>query len=717
MPYAKGIIIGRAIPGIDGLKPVQRRSLYTMYNMGLLNGKKVKSSNVVGQTMQLHPNGDAPIYEAMVRMTTGNESLNVPFIESKGNFGKVYSRDTAFAASRYTEVKLAPICKELFDGIKEDAVEMVPNFDNSKMEPSVLPVKFPTILTNPSAGVAVGLSSSIPSFGLENVCMSVVGMLDGSINDYASLVRVLGIPQFTVGANVHTTREDMEKFVEKGSGSFVMTGTFTTYSNKIVVSEIPFRTTGEAIAEQITEAVKSGDLKEVVSIDDEIDLDGFKMTIHLRKTANSTEVLKKLYRLTALRNSVHFNIRVVIGNECRTLGVYELLQEWIKFRRETIKRQYTYKKNEAKKTEHLLASWEIVHDYLDEVIDIIRNTDEDSVMSAKLMNRFSLDEIQAEYIMDTKLRKIKEVNVKKWLADLAETRKLIQEYTVIIDDDSVKDKIIIDEQHEIIKKYKTGENKTHLLKPFPEDFDAEKPAPVDDNLVTVVLTKNGYLKRLVSYTSYANWEPDEGDAEEKRWSARNNEYMLIFTCDGTVHKILVNDIDAGRGKQKDKIADILGVAANQIMFVDTAGDFSGYFNLVYPNGRGCRVYYSKASGKRAKYKSLYEPVSPNGFWITKSNKFFMVTKRRKASYCDLSNMGLFNTRTAFKVASVGESDGIAGLQPVENVPNIDAINLDKYKKPYCISIGEDELWEGSRARYLEYLDKKRNGRTNKNNKK
>lgn len=697
LPYAKGVIIDRAIPSIDGMKPANRKILYTMFKMGLINGDKTKSTNIVGQTMRIHPHGDTTIYDTLVRMATGNESLNVPYIESKGNFGKVYSRDLAYAASRYTEAKLAPVCKEIFDGIDEDAVEFVNNYDDTMQEPTLLPVKFPTILVNASNGIAVGMGSSIPSFGLNNVCESVIGIIDGKIKNADDLVTVIGIPQFTTGGRVHITQNEMAKILNDGHGSVTMTGTAVTYPNSIVITEIPYKTTAEAIISAIEEHVKSGELKEIANISDEIDLHGFKLVLTLKRGAVVSNVLRKLYIYTPFRSTISFNVRVIINNECRTMGVLELLNTWIEFRKDCIQRVYEYRLKKASDKEYFLSSWEKIKLDIRGVAHIIADKNETDAKAA-LMESYSLDEKQAEYLLDMKIREFTNDKLQKHLKELSDLRGNIAEYRRIIASDAAKYTIIKEDQQRIIDKYGMS-NKTKLaaVLDLEKEKEAIKPESTDNDPVCVIITKSGYVKRVVA--SYmGSYKLPDNEEELKRFYTRNNDNLLVFTYDGTVYKVLVNSIDASRGKLTDTLTSLIGVSPKEIMFADMAGDYSKHFNLVYPNGRGVMVNYSKAAGKRSKYKSLFENCVPGTAFWTFEDKFFIVTRKRKAAYCDCSLL-LSRTRTAFKVARISSGDYIIGIQPLKDVPNPKLIDLNKYSKEYTVLIKGDDLWEGASKAY------------------
>lgn len=694
LPYAKGTIIGRAIPSIDGLKPAQRRILYTMYKMGLLKGGKLKSSNIVGQTMKIHPHGDMAIYETMVRMATGHEALNCPYVDSKGNFGKFYSEDLAFAAPRYTEAKLTDICAELFEGIDENAVDFIQNFDNTTTEPTLLPVKFPNILVNPSSGIAVGTSTDIPSFALTNVCDATIGIINGTIKDYAGLMKVLGTPEFTTGGHVHADEDALNTLGKTGAGSFIVSGTVTTYPDKIEIFEIPYDTKIEKIIKAIEECVKDGSLKEVSNISDEVDINGLKVVIELKRGANSRLVLQKLCALTPLRMKMSFRTRVIIEDKLEELGLYQLLEKWIEFRLASITRIYKYRLEKLNKQVHLLEAWEKIKLDIKDVARLIADRNETNARD-ELMKFYNLDELQADYILDMRIRMFTQDNLAKKLNELDKNRQEVKNITDIVNSDSAKKSIIVNELTEIKNKYGT-KKKTGHAPMIEEQENVKEEVVIDDVKVNVVMTKSGYIKRLVTLRDISNFELPDDEQEEKRWFLKNDGYILVFTYSGEVHKILIDSIDASRGGLQDEVYKLCRLQSkDEIMFVDATEDFSEYFNLVFPNGRGTRVNYSRAAGKRNKYVSLYEPCEKGRCWITKADKFFMITARRKAAYADISLLGKIGNRTAFKVARVNSGDMIYGLQPIENVPDIKSIDLSRYSKGYTINIGNDKLWESS----------------------
>lgn len=695
LPYAKYTIVSRAIPGLDGLKPVQRRILYSMNSNGLgkADASTVKSVKIIGDVMgKYHPHGDSSIYEALVGMSTGYEGFNIPYIRGKGSFGKVYSRDLQCAAPRYTEAKLTPICAEFFDGIKENAVDIIDNFDETEKEPRILPVKFPSILVNSSAGVAVGTSSNIPSFSLNNVCKATKGVLLGEITDAKTLAPVLGAPEFTTGGFLHASNESLEKLCATGKGSFVISGRVEVYSNQIVITEIPYCTTAEDIMDAIDKGTKEDVLRGVKNVRDEIGLDGLRIVVEIKSGYNSREVLQELCRYTPIRSKVSFRTRVIVNNRCETLSLYELINKWIEFREECITRTYQFRLDKDTEKEHLLSTWDHIKDDIPGVVQMISHNTE-AVAKSNLMTTYKLDETQAEYLLEMKIRSITKDRAEKSLKELADTRDRIAYSNKVITDRAERVTIICKDLDEMMQKY-GSENKTVMA---PEISEEETKAPevkISDELTTVILTREGYIRRLVSTRDImSKFVSNNGDEEVMRWNIKNNEHLLVFDRFGVVHKILVDDIDQSRGKLTDKLVEKAGIEKEEdIIYVDSCGDYTGYFNLIYPNGRGTRVTYDSAAGNRKQYKGLYAELAPHSYWITKENKFFMITSRNKASYCDITNLGKISNRSAFKVARVASGDYFTRLVPYDDVPNINLINLDKYNKDYTVSIGDDVLW-------------------------
>lgn len=695
LPYGKYTIISRAIPGLDGLKPVQRRILYSMNNAGLgkSDANTSKSVKVVGDVMgKYHPHGDSSIYEALVGMSTGYEGFNIPYIRGKGSFGKVYSRDLQCSAPRYTEAKLTPICAEFFDGIKENAVDIVDNFDGTEKEPTILPVKFPSILVNASAGVAVGTSSNIPSFSLNNVCKATKGVLSGAITNGKELAPVLGAPEFTTGGFLHADMSSLERLCETGKGSFTISGRVEVYTNQIVITEIPYTTTAEDIMDAIDEHMKDDTLKGVKNVRDEIGLEGLRLVVEVKAGYNSRAVLQELCRLTPLRCKTSFRTRVIIKNRCKELSIFEVITDWIEFREECLIRMFQFRLDKDNEKEHMLSTWDKIKDNIRGVVQMISNNNE-AVAKENLINTYGLDEEQAEYLLDMRIRSITKDRAKKALNELEETRNRIVYSKKVINERAERVAIINKDLDDMMNKY-GSENKTTMAPELNEDDLKAPEIKISDELTTVIYTRDGYIRRLVNTKDImGTYVATNGDEEVLRWNIRNNAHLLVFDRYGIVHKILVDDIDQGRGKLVDKLYEKAGLEKEEDMiYADACGDYSGYFNLIYPNGRGTRVLYSNASGNRKQYKGLYDTVENGRYWITKENQFFMVTNRVKASYCDITRLGQVSNRTAFKVARVSSGDYFTKLVPYKDVPNKELINLNKYYKDYTVTIGDDVLW-------------------------
>lgn len=690
LPYAKSTILSRAIPGIDGLKPVQRRTLFAMLELNATYDKAFrKCARIVGDTMgKYHPHGDSSIYEALVLMTDKKESLNVPLVAGHGTFGKVYSSELEQAKMRYTEAKISEIGKELFEGINENAVDFRANFDSTEVEPVLLPTKFPNILVNSSNGIAVGTSSNIPSFSLNNVCKAVKGVITGDIKDCGELADVLEAPSFTTGGFIHSDKAMMKELCETGKGSFIISGRVEVYSDKIIITEIPYCTTVEVIMDEISDNIKNGNLKEIKDVTDCIDLDGLSLKISLKNNCNSREVLRKLCRYTSLRTSISFRTRVIIDNKCLTLNLLELIDKWIEFRIKTIQRIYEYRLAKDIDKEHTLSAWEKIKDHIHEAIEMIsRNTK--SKAKELLMSNYKMDESQASYILGLRLSNITTDMALKSLQDLEDIRSEMQKYNLIIHDTNEVKKIIVADMDYMISTYGI-ESKTLVAKPLTTEDLKEPEEIVSDELVNVVLTREGFIKRLTSTNDMLRKYKYGEDEEVLRWGIRNNEHLLVFDIHGNVHKIFVDDIDASRGAPKEKLFAKANLEKHdEILWADACGDYSGYFNLIYPNGRGIRVPYSKAQGKREKYKNLFDEVQPGKYLITQENQFLLVTARLKAAYCDISLLGMLGNRSAFKVARISPNDYMVKIIPTKAINNIKFINLEKYNKDYTVSIGTD----------------------------
>ena len=697
LPYAKSVILNRAVPAIDGLKPSQRRVLYTMYDMKLLdaNAFKKKCTNIVGKVAPLHPHGDSSIYETLVYLTDNRGSLNVPYIEGKGNFGDTRMPEEKYAAMRYTEAKLHPSCKYMFEGINEGAVDIVDNFDGTEKEPTLLPVQYPNILVNSNSGIAVGVSSSIPSYALPNVCKATAGMALGEIDSPEKLAEALGVPEFPTGCTLHTDQEGLVKLCTVGKGSFVLTATTEVYSDKIVVREIPYNTSVASIIHDIDCAVKDKIIPEISDARDASEYGSFKIIIYLKRGSDARNVLQRLYRVTSLRNSISFNTVVIIDNDYKTIGVYELLQDWISWRLETIRRMYQYRLDRSIEKEAKLSAWEKVKGRVLEAVEIVTRSKRD-LAKRNLMGHFDMTEAQADYFVDLRIGRLTEDNVEEQLRALDKLKEEIASYTEMVESKEKRVNLMVNQLVEIYGKL-GSRRKTMRADKIVED-DTELKRKISEEDVRVIYTKQGFIKRLETATSILNFRPNEGDSIVENMLIKNNDYILVMTVDGDCHKILVDDIDSSRGGCKIKLHQMLGLSnAESIVKVIPAGDYSGSFTIMYPSGKAEIVTWERCSGKRKQYKNLFNPVDPGNYWIVDADKFFVVTfpsnKKNyndisgiKACYVDLSVQLSTSKRAVLRVTQPSSRDMIIGYVPLEDVPDISKIDIEAYKKPYPILI-------------------------------
>lgn len=605
MPYAMSVIVSRAIPEIDGFKPSHRKLLYTMYNMGLLNGSTIKSANIVGRTMQLNPHGDAAIYDTMVRLSEGNGALLHPFVASKGSFGKAYSRDMQCAAARYTEAKLAPISAELFADIDKDTVDFVDNYDATMKEPVLFPVTFPTVLVNANMGIAAGMASSICSFNLKEVCETTIAYIkDNDINVADTLLA----PDFSIGGELLYNREQMEKIYETGRGSFKVRGTYTydKANNCIDIKSIPPTTTTEAIIEKVVELVKAKKITEINDIRDETDLSGLQITIDLKRGTDYEKLMAKLFKMTPLQDSFACNFNILIASTPRVMGVKEIISEWVAFRSECVRRRVYFKLTKAKDRLHLLKGMQKILLDIDKAIKIVRETAEEKEVVPNLMIGFGIDEIQAEYVAEIKLRHLNREYILKRLEDIEELTRTIEEMQSILDSKSKIKRIIIDELEEVIKKYGT-ERKTAIVAAEENDIDTDNE-PLDDSPVTLFFTRDGYFKKITPLSLRMSGEQKlkDGDKIVQTIESANDHDLLFFTNAEQVYKSRVIDFSDGKASVLgDFVAGKLGYddGESSIYMVDTK-DYSGFMLFVFDNGRIAKVPLSSYETKTNRKKLI-----------------------------------------------------------------------------------------------------------------
>ncbi len=603
MPYAMSVIVSRAIPEIDGFKPSHRKLLYTMYDMGLLKGGRTKSANIVGQTMRLNPHGDMAIYETMVRLTEGHEALLHPFVDSKGNFGKQYSRDMAFAASRYTEAKLAPIAAEVFRDIDKNTVDFVDNYDATKKEPALLPSAFPNILVNPNQGIAVGMASNIASFNLREICQAAKAIMK---DDKAVLSDYITGPDFSTGAYLIRDDAALEQIYETGRGSVKLRAKYQydKKNNLIEITEIPYSTSTEAIIDKLAELIKAGKLKEINDVRDETDKTGLKLTIELKRSTDPEKLMVKLFRSTPLEDSFSCNFNVLIKGEPMVLGVRSILKHWIDFRMECTKRRLIYDADKKAARLHLLLGLKEILLDIDKAIEIVRNTEEDSMVVPNLMAGFGIDQIQAEYVAEIKLRNLNRDYIVKRIDEIDSLTKEVADLRAASESTRRMKKIISDELTEIEKKY--GKDRRTILmeaSDAPEEAVAEE---VPDYNVKVFMTKEGYFKKitLVSLRSGGEHKFKEGDEMFVEFDASNRMDMLFFSDKQNVYKMRLNDIkDTKASAMGDYLPNLLSMESGErIVYCVPTGTYTGFMLFAFTNGKIAKIdmqgYATKTNRKK-----------------------------------------------------------------------------------------------------------------------
>ena len=613
MPYAMSVIVSRAIPEIDGFKPSHRKLLYTMYKMGLLSGGRTKSANIVGQTMRLNPHGDAAIYETMVRLARGNETLLHPFVDSKGNFGKVYSRDMAWAAPRYTEAKLAPICAELFQDIDSDTVDFVENYDNTMLEPSLLPTTFPNILVSANTGIAVGMASQFCGFNLREVCETAVAYLK---NPACDLTETLLAPDFPTGGQLLYDGDVLRELYESGRGSVRVRARYryVKAENLIEVYEIPYSTTTEAILDKVAELIKGGKIREIADMRDETDLSGLKLAIDLKRGADPDKLMAKLFRLTTLEDAFACNFNVLIAGMPRVLGVRQILEEWCAWRTESVRRRLYFILGKKRDKLHLLKGLQRILLDIDKAIRIIRETEEESEVIPNLMIGFGIDQIQAEYVAEIKLRNINKEYILKRTRETDALRDEIDDLENTLNDPSRVKKILVDELTAAARKYGEPRRTEILYDHRQAELPEEEPAA--EYPVHLFLSREGYLKKITpqSLRMSGDQKYKEGDSLRQSFETSSNAELMLFTNRCQVYKVRL-------GEFEDSKASVLGdylpaklkmEDGESVVYAVLPGDYSGSLLFLYENGKAARIAltaYQTASNRR-KLTGAYSDKSP-----------------------------------------------------------------------------------------------------------
>ncbi len=656
MPYAMSVIISRAIPEIDGFKPSHRKVLYTMYKMGLLTGQRTKSANVVGQTMKLNPHGDASIYETLVRLTRGNESLLHPFIDSKGSFGKQYSSD-AYAASRYTEVKLDPFCSEIFGGIDKDAVDFVPNYDNTMKEPVLLPTSFPNILVSANMGIAVGMASRICSFNLAEICDGTIQILKDPNTTPEQLLDIVKAPDFPGGAFVVYNKEQLLNIYTTGRGSFKMRARYSydKAENCIDILQIPYSTSLEIIMKKLVDLVKEGKLREISDFRDEIDKNGFKLTLDLKKGVDPDALMAKLYKLTALEDDFSCNFNVLIDGSPVQTGIVGILKEWIRFRMGCVKRELNFELNKKKERMHLLQALGKILLDIDLAIKIIRETKNDKDVIPNLMKGFSIDEVQAEYIAEIKLRNLNKEYILNRVKEIEDLRQEIEDLTELVSSEARLKKHIAKQLLEVKKKYGIP-RKTQLI--YESDIiDSLPETTVKDNYpVRIVLSKEGYFKKITMQSLRGSDELKfkDGDSLRSLEESDNEKKLLFFSDKGQCYKSSVSVFDCTKASALGEyVASKLKFDSDEkCIFMKSHDGYNEKHNIIFifENGKGVKIPVTayETKGNRSKLTGAYSTVSPVVaiFYEDKNTELTLVSDAKTAITINSSLIPVNSTRTS-----------------------------------------------------------------------
>ena len=613
MPYAMSVIVSRAIPEIDGFKPAHRKLLYTMYKMGLLTGSRTKSANIVGQTMRLNPHGDAAIYETMVRLAKGNESLLHPFVDSKGNFGKVYSRDMAYAASRYTEAKLSPICAELFRDLDCDAVDFVDNYDNTMKEPALLPTTFPNVLVSANQGIAVGMASQICGFNLGEVCDTTIALLKNPDHDIAE---TLLAPDFPTGGQLICNGDELREVYRTGRGGIKVRAKYRydKKENVIEIYEIPYSTSLEAILDKVAELIKLGKVKEINDMRDETDLSGLKLAIDLKRGVDPDKLMQKLYKMTPLQDTVSCNFNILIAGMPRVMGVSEILTEWTAWRTDCVKRRVYFVLNKKREKLHLLKGLKRILLDIDKAIKIIRETEEEAEVIPNLMIGFGIDQVQAEYVAEIKLRNINKEYILKRVQETAALEDEIADLEDTLSQPRRIRKIIIDELTQVRKKYAIPRHTEIIYDHEVEEYVEE--VQVDNSPVHLFLSREGYFKRITPQSLRMSGEQKfkEGDELRQSFETTMSAEIMFFTDRSQVYKTRVSEFgDSKASVLGDYLPAKLDMDEGEnVIYMCLPGDYSGHMLFFFENGKAAKVpmqSYATTSNRR-KLTGAYSDKSP-----------------------------------------------------------------------------------------------------------
>ena len=691
MPYAMSVIVSRAIPEIDGFKPSHRKLLYTMYKMGLLTGSKTKSANVVGQTMKLNPHGDMAIYETLVRLTRGNSALLHPYVDSKGNFGKQYSRDMRFAAARYTEVKLDRLCEELFRDLDKNTVEFVDNYDGTLKEPSILPATFPSVLVNSNQGIAVGMASNICSFNLKEVCEAAVQFI---LDREADLTKYLKAPDFSSGGQLIFNEKEIAEIYRSGRGSFKLRARYRYDKNSscIEIYEIPYTTTIEAIIDTIIELVKGGRIKEIIDVRDETDLNGLRITIDIKKSADPDTMMKKLFKLTPLQDTFSCNFNILINSIPRVMGVKSILEEWVAFRINCIKRQTLFDIDKKTEKLHLLLGLKKILLDIDKAIRIIRDTEQDAYVIQNLAKGFEIDLVQAEFIAEIKLRNLNKEYIINRVSEVENLLKEIEELKGIYSDEKKVKKIIIRQLNEVAKKYGQPRCTEIVNEEHVEEITDEHL--IEDYNLKVFLTAQNYIKKIPLISLRANPEQKlkDDDTVMQELETHNKADLLLFSNKYTVYKLRIYEIgDSKASSLGEFLTNMLELDADEkITYMVATDSYKGYMLFSFENGKIAKIGLDSYATKtnRKKLANAYSDLSRlvDMMYIDEDIELVAFSSINKVLMFNTSNISAKSSRDSQGVQVLKGKKG-STMTEIKTINKAGVKNLEYYATRNIPAIG------------------------------
>lgn len=702
LPYAKETIINRAIPYIDGFKPVQRKVLYGMMELGLLKGGKKKSARIVGDVMgKYHPHGDSSIYDSMCNMSAGYDNFNAPLVLGQGNLGKTWSDDKLGgiqpAKMRYSEAGLTALAAELFDGINDGAVEMVPNYDGTEKEPLILPTKFPNVLVNANSGVAVGMSSYVPTYTLRNACLAVASILRGKSKTAEDIVEILGAPDFPIGGTIHCNKELLMKLLNTGRATFTMTGNMHRQGDDIVIDSVPAGVTFERVSAQLAELAQTPDGREIVDILSNVGLNSAGILVKVKKNADLRSLALKIYQKTSVRANVSFLSQIIWEDEPLELGTFELIEKWIDFRSECVERVYTRRAQKLEEEEHKKSAWSLIYNDIAEVVGIMSAKTEDEAR-VEVGSRWGLDEAQLDYLFDLKIKTICKDKADKELEALDKLRNNLVGVKLIRDDKTARYNLMASELEEIAEKYGTAPccKRDDLV---PEEEKVRQKAVVPDTMSTVFITKRGFIKcihNVLSKEEVKKYMTEDDEFLVPPVYMKLNDTLLLYTYGGYCYKVPVVDVESSKTGFKQYFWDLVDRKDNApLLFACAAKDYDDQFVLVYGHGRGRIVFTRDVAGKNRVYKNAFLPGnnivgSKDRIFIVPFKKFYMITKNGKAAYGNVTDICAISTRVAFKVARTPDNDPVMWFL---DATKFDETGVDgaRYCKGYCVKAVEENL--------------------------